>query len=119
MTMLDRAASKAAPTAIRNAELEQLQQALAAVLETEPGKRLFAHLFYRAGYNRAEYIGVESALQFNQARRALYAEIRALVPASHRKVLSEVELLAEDGWGSGNARPAPQEKEAIGETHAP
>lgn len=95
------------------AELRELVQSIAAVIETEPGKRLFAHLFYRAGYNRTDHTLdpksgeiVESAANFNRGRRALYAEIRALVPKSHRKTLLEVELLAEDGWGSGLQKPA-------------
>ena len=97
----------------REPELEKLVQSIAAVLETDPGKFLFAHLFYRAGYNRIDNglhpkTGevMESASTFNVARRALYAEIRALVPKSHRKTLLEVELLAEDGWGSGLQKPA-------------
>lgn len=95
-------------------EALKVVKAFAAVLETEPGKVLFAHLFYRAGYNLPDVATnprdgeiSDSASNFNRGRRALYAELRALVPKSHRKTLLEVELLAEEGWGSGLPKPAP------------
>lgn len=114
MTMLDRHKGLLNRKAPENPEAKKIEQAIAAVLETDPGKLLFAHLFNRCGYDRADHAlnrqTGELVEDFNAKRRAVYVELRALVPKTHRKTLLEVELLAEDGWGSGN--PIPQSKPA-------
>jgi hypothetical protein len=105
--MLDRGAKAraAALDAQKNPEAEKVVQAFAAVLETEPGKLLFAHLFYMAGYDKADHVtgreGDDAATEFNTIRRSFYVDVRKRVPRTHRKTLMEVELLAENGWGSG------------------
>ena len=94
-----------------NPEAKKVQQAFAAVLETEPGKLLFAHLFYLAGYDKADHVvgreGADAATAFNTIRRSFYVDVRARVPKTHRKTLLDVELLAEEGWGSGVPLPKP------------
>lgn len=112
MTMLGRNAQKVlAAQTERNPETEKIQQAFAAVLETEPGKLLFAHLFFLAGYDKADHvIGSDAATEFNTIRRSFYVDVRKRVPRTHRKTLSEVELLAEAGWGSGLPLPTKAEE---------
>jgi hypothetical protein len=110
--MLDRGAkTRAAVLAAQtNPEVQRLVQAVAAVLETEPGKLLFANLYFRGGFDKTDNAGGDQTVaDFNRGRRALYVELRSLVPKTHRKTLLEVELLAEDGWGSGLPKPKAEE----------
>lgn len=112
--MLDRTQkTRAALAAQENPEAKKVQQAFAAVLETEPGKLLFAHLYFRGGFDKTDNEGADQTVaDFNRGRRALYVELRRLVPKTHRKTLLEVELLAEQGWGSGLPLPAADKADA-------
>lgn len=98
-----------------NPEAEKVMKAFGAVLETDPGKILFAHLFYLAGYDKADHVAGhehnEQAAEFNMIRRSFYVAVRKRVPKTHRKTLLEVELLAEDGFGSGLPKPADKKAE--------
>lgn len=100
-------------------EAKKVMESFAAVLDTEPGKRVFAHLFFLAGYDKADHVlsprdgeVVESATGFNTIRRSFYVDVRNRVPKSHRKTLLEVELLAEEGWGSGLPKPAAEKADS-------
>jgi len=106
--MLDRGAKvREALAAARTEapEARRVQQAFATVLETDAGKLLFAHLFFLSGYDKADHVvgreGSDEATAFNTIRRSFYVDVRNRVPRTHRKTLLEVELLAEEGWGSG------------------
>ena len=107
--MLDRGAKAreaALAAATDNPEAKKVQAAFASVLETDAGKLVFAHLFFLAGYDKADRVGGDEAAvgEFNLIRRSFYVDVRNRVPRTHRKTLLEVELLAEEGWGSGRQK---------------
>ena len=119
MSMLDRSAKVRAQMAAAqdNPEAKKVQAAFAAVLETEPGKLLFAHLFFMAGYDKADHVvGNAEATAFNTVRRSFYVDVRKRIPRTHRHTLLEVELLAEEGWGSGLPLPKPKAEDATADT---
>ena len=92
----------------RRAHELRIRVAVDAVLQTEPGRVLWAHLFNICGYNRSSLAvdprsgdAMTQATQHNEAMRMVYLKMRSLVSP---EVLVKAERLAEFGVDGVNEK---------------